>query len=127
MLARGISCLAAISAKRRKIPIFHMEAGNRCFDQRVPEEINRVIVDHISDINMPYSTISRDYLLREGLLPDRIIKMGGLCVDIANAASSDGANVQLSTCTTFDRNSHQRWRVSEDGAPRAARCRARPP
>lgn len=59
------SCLAAISAKRRKIPIFHMEAGNRCFDERVPEEINRRIVDHISDINMPYSSISREYLLRE--------------------------------------------------------------
>lgn len=70
------SCLAAISAKRRKIPIFHMEAGNRCFDQRVPEEINRKIVDHISDINMPYSSISREYLLREGLPPDRVIKTG---------------------------------------------------
>lgn len=70
------SCLAAIAAKRQKIPIFHMEAGNRCFDQRVPEEINRRIVDHISDINLPYSTISRDYLLREGLPPDRIIKTG---------------------------------------------------
>lgn len=70
------SCLAAYPAKRRKIPVFHMEAGNRCFDQRVPEEINRRIVDHISDINMPYSTISRDYLLREGLPPDRVIKTG---------------------------------------------------
>lgn len=70
------SCLAAIAAKRRKIPVFHMEAGNRCFDQRVPEEINRKIVDHISDINMPYSAISREYLLREGLPPDRIIKTG---------------------------------------------------
>ena len=70
------SCLSAIAAKRRKIPIFHMEAGNRCFDQRVPEEINRKIVDHISDINMPYSSISREYLLREGLPPDRIIKTG---------------------------------------------------
>jgi UDP-N-acetylglucosamine 2-epimerase (non-hydrolysing) len=70
------SCLAAISAKRLKIPIFHMEAGNRCFDQRVPEEINRKIVDHISDINMPYSDISREYLLREGIPPDRIIKTG---------------------------------------------------
>jgi UDP-N-acetylglucosamine 2-epimerase (non-hydrolysing) len=70
------SCLAAIAAKRRKIPIFHMEAGNRCFDQRVPEEINRKIVDHISDINMPYSSISREYLLREGLPPDRVIKTG---------------------------------------------------
>lgn len=70
------SCLAAISAKRRKIPIFHMEAGNRCFDQRVPEEINRKIVDHVSDINLPYSSISREYLLREGLHPDRVIKTG---------------------------------------------------
>lgn len=70
------SCLAAIAAKRQKIPIFHMEAGNRCFDQRVPEEINRKIVDHISDINLAYSSISRDYLLREGLPPDRVIKTG---------------------------------------------------
>ena len=70
------SCLAAIAAKRRKIPVFHMEAGNRCFDERVPEEINRKIVDHISDINMPYSDISREYLLREGIAPDRIIKTG---------------------------------------------------
>lgn len=70
------SCLAAIAAKRQKIPVFHMEAGNRCFDQRVPEEINRRIVDHIADVNLPYSTISRDYLLREGLPPDRIVKTG---------------------------------------------------
>jgi UDP-N-acetylglucosamine 2-epimerase (non-hydrolysing) len=70
------SCLAAIPAKRQKIPVFHMEAGNRCFDQRVPEEINRKIVDHIADINLPYSDISRDYLLREGLPPDRVIKTG---------------------------------------------------
>lgn len=70
------SCLAAYPAKRRKIPVFHMEAGNRCFDQRVPEEINRKIIDHISDINMPYSTIAREYLLREGFPPDRIIKTG---------------------------------------------------
>jgi UDP-N-acetylglucosamine 2-epimerase (non-hydrolysing) len=70
------SCLAAIPAKRRKIPIFHMEAGNRCFDQRVPEETNRKIVDHISDINLTYSDIAREYLLREGLPPDRIIKTG---------------------------------------------------
>lgn len=70
------SCLAAISAKRLKIPIFHMEAGNRCFDQRVPEEINRRIVDHIADINLPYSTISREYLLAEGLPADRVIKTG---------------------------------------------------
>ncbi|GCD77320.1 UDP-N-acetyl glucosamine 2-epimerase [Thermaurantimonas aggregans] len=70
------SCLCAIPAKKRKIPIFHMEAGNRCFDQRVPEEINRKIVDHISDINLTYSSISRDYLLREGISPDRVIKTG---------------------------------------------------
>ncbi|WP_406701142.1 UDP-N-acetyl glucosamine 2-epimerase [Singulisphaera sp. Ch08] len=70
------SCLGAISAKRQKIPVFHMEAGNRCFDQRVPEEINRKIVDHIADINLPYSEISRDYLIREGLPPDRTIKTG---------------------------------------------------
>ncbi|WP_426053790.1 non-hydrolyzing UDP-N-acetylglucosamine 2-epimerase [Janthinobacterium sp. PSPC2-1] len=70
------SCLSAIPAKRRKIPIFHMEAGNRCFDQRVPEETNRKIVDHTADINLTYSDIAREYLLREGLLPDRIIKTG---------------------------------------------------
>lgn len=70
------SCLAAIPAKRRKIPIFHMEAGNRCFDQRVPEETNRKIVDHVADINLTYSDIAREYLLREGLPPDRIIKTG---------------------------------------------------
>jgi UDP-N-acetylglucosamine 2-epimerase len=70
------SCLCAIPAKKRKIPIFHMEAGNRCFDQRVPEETNRKIVDHISDINLTYSDIAREYLLREGLQSDRIIKTG---------------------------------------------------
>lgn len=70
------SCLAVIPAKRRKIPIFHMEAGNRCFDQRVPEETNRRIVDHTADINLTYSTIARDYLLREGLPPDFVIKTG---------------------------------------------------
>jgi UDP-N-acetylglucosamine 2-epimerase (non-hydrolysing) len=70
------SCLAVIPAKRRKIPIFHMEAGNRCFDQRVPEETNRRIVDHTADVNLTYSSIAREYLLREGLPPDRIIKTG---------------------------------------------------
>lgn len=70
------SCLSVIPAKRRKIPIFHMEAGNRCYDQRVPEEINRKIVDHVSDINLPYSDIAREYLLHEGIPPDRIIKTG---------------------------------------------------
>lgn len=70
------SCLSVIPAKRRKIPTFHMEAGNRCFDMRVPEEINRRIVDHTADINLTYSTIARDYLLREGLPPDQVIKTG---------------------------------------------------
>ena len=70
------SCLSVIPAKRRKIPIFHMEAGNRCFDMRVPEETNRRIVDHTADINLTYSTIARDYLLREGLSPDQVIKTG---------------------------------------------------
>ena len=70
------SCLAVIPAKRRKVPIFHMEAGNRCFDQRVPEEINRRIVDHISDVNLTYSALAREMLLREGLPPDRVIKVG---------------------------------------------------
>jgi len=70
------SCLSAIAAKRKKIPIFHMEAGNRCFDLRVPEEINRKIVDHTADINLTYSSIAREYLLREGLPPDMVIKIG---------------------------------------------------
>jgi len=70
------SCLCAIPAKKRQIPVFHMEAGNRCFDQRVPEETNRKIVDHISDINLTYSDIAREYLLKEGLSPDRVIKTG---------------------------------------------------
>lgn len=81
------SCLSAISAKRRKIPIFHMEAGNRCFDQRVPEETNRKIVDHISDINLTYSSIAREYLLREGLPPDRIIKTGSPMFEVLHAYS----------------------------------------
>lgn len=70
------SCLAIIAAKRRRIPIFHMEAGNRCFDQRVPEESNRKLVDHLADINLPYSNIAREYLLREGIPADRVIKTG---------------------------------------------------
>ena len=70
------SCLAVVSAKKRKIPIFHMEAGNRCFDQRVPEEINRRIIDHTADINLTYSSIAREYLLSEGLRPDMVIKTG---------------------------------------------------
>ncbi|MBS1158794.1 MAG: putative UDP-N-acetylglucosamine 2-epimerase [Proteobacteria bacterium] len=78
------SCLSVIPAKRRKIPIFHMEAGNRCFDQRVPEETNRRIVDHTSDINLTYSTIARDYLLREGLPPDQVIKTGSPMFEVLN-------------------------------------------
>ena len=76
------SCLSAISAKRLRIPVFHMEAGNRCFDERVPEEINRRIVDHTSDINLTYSDISREYLLREGLPPDRVIKTGSPMLEV---------------------------------------------
>jgi UDP-N-acetylglucosamine 2-epimerase (non-hydrolysing) len=81
------SCLCAIAAKKRKIPIFHMEAGNRCFDQRVPEETNRKIVDHISDINLTYSDIAREYLLREGLPADRIIKTGSPIYEVVQAYS----------------------------------------
>lgn len=83
------SCLAAIAAKRHKIPIFHMEAGNRCFDQRVPEETNRKIVDHIADINMPYSSIAREYLLREGIAPDRIIKTGSPMYEVLKSKEDE--------------------------------------
>lgn len=79
------SCLCAIPAKKRHIPIFHMEAGNRCFDQRVPEETNRRIVDHISDINLTYSDIAREYLLREGLPADRVVKTGSPMFEVLNA------------------------------------------
>ena len=78
------SCLCAIPAKKRHIPIFHMEAGNRCFDQRVPEETNRKIVDHVSDINLTYSDIAREYLLREGISADRIIKTGSPMFEVLN-------------------------------------------
>jgi len=83
------SCLAAIAAKKRHIPVFHMEAGNRCFDQRVPEETNRKIVDHIADINMPYSTIAREYLLREGLPADRIIKTGSPMFEVLTSKKNE--------------------------------------
>ena len=76
------SCLSVIPAKRRKIPIFHMEAGNRCFDQRVPEEINRHIVDHVADINLTYSAIARDYLIREGIAPAMVIKIGSPMLEV---------------------------------------------
>jgi UDP-N-acetylglucosamine 2-epimerase len=89
------SCLSVIPAKRRQIPTFHMEAGNRCFDMRVPEEINRRIVDHTADINLTYSDIARDYLLREGLPPDRVIKTGSpMCEVLAHyAARIDASDV----------------------------------
>lgn len=88
------SCLSAIAAKRRKIPIFHMEAGNRCFDQRVPEETNRKIVDHVSDINLTYSDIAREYLLREGLPADRIIKTGSPMFEVLDSRKKD---IEMST------------------------------
>lgn len=89
------SCLCAIPAKKRKIPVFHMEAGNRCFDQRVPEETNRKIVDHISDVNLTYSDIAREYLLREGLPADRVIKTGSPMFEVLNKfkAKIEASNV----------------------------------
>jgi len=107
------SCLAAISAKRRKIPVFHMEAGNRCFDQRVPEEINRKIVDHISDINLTYSDIAREYLLREGLPPDLIIKTGSPMFEVLSyykskiASSRIISRLKLSTGEYFVVSAHR--------------------
>ena len=91
------SCLCSIAAKKRKIPIFHMEAGNRCFDQRVPEETNRKIVDHISDMNLTYSSIAREYLLREGLSPDRIIKTGSPMFEVlqTNMSKIDASDIQV--------------------------------
>lgn len=83
------SCLCALAAKKRRIPIFHMEAGNRCFDQRVPEETNRKIVDHISDVNLTYSAIAREYLLREGLPADRIIKTGSPMFEVLDSRKLD--------------------------------------
>ena len=83
------SCLCAIAAKRRHIPIFHMEAGNRCFDQRVPEETNRKIVDHTADINLTYSDIAREYLLREGIPADRVIKTGSPMFEVLNSRKDD--------------------------------------
>lgn len=89
------SCLCAIAAKKRKIPIFHMEAGNRCFDQRVPEEVNRKIVDHISDINLTYSDIAREYLLNEGVSADRIIKTGSPMYEVLNSRVDDIYNSDI--------------------------------
>lgn len=89
------SCLSAIAAKRRHIPIFHMEAGNRCFDQRVPEETNRKIVDHISDINLPYSDIAREYLLNEGIPADRIIKTGSPMFEVLHSGKEGIKNSEI--------------------------------
>lgn len=89
------SCLCAIAAKKRKIPVFHMEAGNRCFDQRVPEETNRKIVDQIADINLPYSSIARDYLLREGIPADRIIKTGSPMYEVLQNARTGIENSNI--------------------------------
>jgi UDP-N-acetylglucosamine 2-epimerase len=89
------SCLAVLAAKRRKVPIFHMEAGNRCFDMRVPEEINRKVVDHVSDVNLPYSDIARQCLLEEGLSPDLVIKTGSPMFEVLshNRAAIDGSRI----------------------------------
>lgn len=89
------SCLSAIAAKRRQIPIFHMEAGNRCFDQRVPEETNRKIVDHTADVNLTYSDIAREYLLREGLPADRIIKTGSPMFEVLESRKEDIENSDI--------------------------------
>ena len=89
------SCLSAIAAKKKKIPIFHYEAGNRCFDQRVPEETNRKIVDHIADINLTYSSIARDYLLNEGLHPDRTIKIGSPMYEVLNSQKKSINNSKI--------------------------------
>jgi UDP-N-acetylglucosamine 2-epimerase (non-hydrolysing) len=114
------SCLAAYPAKRRKVPVFHMEAGNRCFDQRVPEEINRKIIDHISDINMPYSTIAREYLLREGVPPDRVIKTGSPMYEVLHyympkvAKSSILDQMQLKPEDYFVVSCHREENVDTD-------------
>ena len=91
------SCLCAIPAKRMKIPVFHMEAGNRCFDLRVPEEINRRIVDHVSDINLTYSNIAREYLLKEGLSPERVIKTGSPMYEVLNHYKNEISSSQVTS------------------------------
>jgi len=114
------SCLSVIPAKRRQIPIFHMEAGNRCFDQRVPEETNRRVVDHVSDINLTYSDIAREYLLREGFPPDQIIKTGSpmfevLCYykDKINA-SNCLINLNLNKHDYFVLSAHREENIEDD-------------
>ena len=100
------SCLTAIAAKRRHIPIFHMEAGNRCFDQRVPEETNRKIVDHIADMNLTYSDIAREYLLREGLLPDRVIKTGSPMYEVIKSKLDDIDNSDVLNKLNLEKNKY---------------------
>jgi len=118
------SCLCAIPAKKRHIPIFHMEAGNRCFDQRVPEETNRKIVDHISDINLTYSSIAREYLLREGLPPDRIIKTGSPMFEVLNhfmpkiQNSSILNHLSLITNEYFLISSHREENIATENFPK---------
>jgi UDP-N-acetyl-L-fucosamine synthase len=114
------SCLCAIPAKKKHIPIFHMEAGNRCFDQRVPEETNRKIVDHIADINLTYSDIAREYLLREGLLPDRVIKTGSPMFEVLHhylpkiEASDVLSRLNLSKHKYFVVSSHREENINSD-------------
>lgn len=114
------SCLCAIAAKKRKIPIFHMEAGNRCFDQRVPEETNRKIVDHIADVNLTYSDIAREYLLREGLPADRIIKTGSPMYEVLNSRKFEIGNstilkkLNLSEGEYFVVSTHREENINSD-------------
>ena len=114
------SCLSVIPAKRRKVPIFHMEAGNRCFDQRVPEETNRRIVDHTADINLTYSTIARDYLLREGLPPDQVIKTGSPMYEVLHhympqiQASDALSRLQLKEGEYFVVSAHREENIESD-------------